>query len=135
MRPEYRADFSRFLRMISCVFSVVFVIQQGICSTGNIEEWDCLGAAAASPFGKKLKNVGGSSPNCFSHRLKSMDRWLIRQGVPVLKRPTSNPSSRSDVLNSELESAILPPARLCVPTWSNPRKNVPDVMTTAFALK
>ncbi len=56
----------------------------------------------------------------------------MRQGVPVLNRPTSNPRCRSDSLKPELVSAIRPPGREFSPTWSKPRRNVPDVTTTAL---
>src|ERR1041384_890874 len=119
--------------MISCVSSPVYVIQQGICSMGNIDESVLLPNVCC--LGKKLKNGGGSSPSCFSQWVKSIVRRLIRQGVPGLKRPTSNPRSWRHALSPELESAILPPGRLSVSTWSNPRRNVPDVITTALAGK
>ena len=52
--------------------------------------------SSESPKGRKLKRGGGSSPSCFSHLSKSIERLLIRQGVPVLNRPTSNPSCTRD---------------------------------------
>src|SRR5437016_4080008 len=82
--------------------------------------------------GRKLKRGGGSSPSCFSHQSKSMDRLLIRQGVPVLNRPTSKPSCRNDSLNPELASAIRPPGREFSPTCNKPRKKVPEVTTTVL---
>jgi hypothetical protein len=122
---------------MSCVSGVVWVIQQGICST-----WNSLSSLKFSVkisflnfsiSGQKAKRGGGSSPNWTSHREKSMERPLIRQGVPVLNLPTAKPSWRRFSLSSELASAMRPPGRLFSPTCNRPRKNVPAVTTILFA--
>ena len=81
--------------------------------------------------GKKLNRGGGSSPSCFSQRSKLIERRLMRHGVPVLKRPMAKPSSFKDSLNPELVSAMRPPGFEFSPTCSKPRRNVPEVTTTA----
>ncbi len=121
---------------MSRVSAVVWVIQHGSCSTWNsgpetlfnVKTSSGLGIAASS---QNENRGGGSSPGWTRQRLKSIDRPLSRQGVPVLNLPTSNPSSFKLALNPELVSAILPPGLLFSPTCSNPRKNVPAVMTIA----
>src|SRR4029077_126173 len=91
MRPVNIGDLSRLARMISCVRGVVWVIQQGICSTWNKSElhrfkvkrsFGCQPSASV----RNENRGGGSSPSCRSHFDKSIERALIRHGVPVLKR-------------------------------------------------
>ncbi len=68
--------------MMSCVRSLVWVIQHG----------SCRGCCAASPMNE---NTGcGSSPGCTSIAEKSMLRASSRGGVPVFRRPTGSLSSR-----------------------------------------
>ena len=90
-----------------------------------------------TPRGTLVRNDrrgGGSSPAWIWVRSKSIDRPLMRQGVPVLNRPALNPSARILSLSVDAASPIRPPAFECSPTCSSPRKNVPAVNTTVFAL-
>ena len=92
IRPVYIGDLSRFARIMSCVRRVVWVIQQGVCSTWNIrspEEFRVKRSAGSFSrnSGRNENAGGGSSPSCRSHRVKSIERAFNRQGVPVLNLP------------------------------------------------
>ena len=119
------------------VFGVVCVNQHGSCSTWNKPDSSKL-RVNESPFcvvtfSRKESRGGGSSPCCASSEQKSIEFPFSRQGVPVLKRPVSNPRARMLSLRLEALSAIRPPGLDCSPTCSSPRRNVPAVITTDFA--
>jgi hypothetical protein len=131
-------DLSRLARITSWVRLFVWVIQHGICSTWNIDPFARFNvniSSGAGPNSSSLneKRGGGSSPSCRSQRLRSIERAFSRHGVPVLKRPTSKPSSRKFWLRFETVSPILPPLWFCRPTCNRPRINVPVVTTTDSA--
>ena len=113
------------------------VNQHGSCSTWNTPDSSKL-RVNDSPFwpvtfSRKERRGGGSSPSCLSSEPKSIEFAFSRQGVPVLKRPISNPRTRMLSLRLEALSAIRPPGLDCSPTCSSPRRNVPAVITTDFA--
>ena len=62
---------------------------------------------------RKLKKVGEESPVCFSHAEKLIEFLLIRQGVPVLKRPRVRPRDSRSLPKSD-ERIRHPTARLCL---------------------
>ena len=123
--------------IISWVVGVVWVSQQGSCSTWNVPVSSKLSvndsSLPRSTVSKNESRGGGSSPAWISSDPKSTELPFNRQGVPVLKRPASNPRARMLSLKLDAESAIRPPGLDCSPTCSNPRKKVPAVITTDFA--
>ena len=80
----------------------------------------------------RYENGGGgsSSPGCSSMTEKSMESRSSRGGVPVFRRPTSNPKSR---MQSDRRSADDSPARPAGKWFradmDQPFKNVPEVST------
>ena len=134
IRPLYKGDLPRFAAIMSCVFVVVFVIQQGSCSTWNFSAFVQFSVykSLSSPLskGRNPNRGGGSSPIWIWHREKSIERRLIRQGVPVLNLPVANPNFRRWSVSLELPSAIRPPFFDSPPMWSSARRKVPAVITT-----
>ena len=78
----------------------------------------------------KLNFGTGVSPSWRSQREKSIERPFSRQGVPVLKRSTANPSRLSDSETSEVASPIRPPFSFRRPTCISPRMKVPALRIT-----
>ena len=108
--------------MISCVRSLVWVIQHAICG----------GCIARVPM--KLITGAGSSPGCRSSCEKSTVRPSSRGGVPVLRRPAGSASSRRRRPRVFAGGSPARPASKCSsPTWISPDRKVPVVSTTASA--
>ena len=111
--------------MMSCVRSLVSVIQHGRCA----------GCIEASPMNENT-GTGRSSPNCASRLVKSIDRPSMRGGVPVFSRPCGSFNSRKRAASDvEAGSPARPPAWLSSPTWIFPLRKVPTVRTTEVAEK
>src|SRR6266446_5527735 len=83
---------------------------------------------------QNVKYGTGSSPGWISVFEKSMDLFNSRGGVPVLSRPSSNPSSISDADKPiAAASPARPPDCLLSPMCISPFKNVPVVTMTVWA--
>src|SRR5262245_61077423 len=77
---------------------------------------------------------GGSSPGCISTAVQSMVRPSSRGGVPVLSRPSANPSRCKVSDRPSAGASPTRPAGVCrSPMWMSPRRKVPVVSTTAPA--
>ena len=108
--------------MISCVRSLVCVIQHATCA----------GCIARVPM--KLITGAGSSPGCSSRTEKSTVRPSSRGGVPVFRRPAGSASSRRRAPSVFAGGSPARPASKCsIPTWISPDRKVPVVRTTASA--
>ena len=121
--PEYIGERSKFLRMMSCIFSFVWVIQHGTCRGCSI------------PGSINEKNgTGFKSPGCSLHFEKSLDLPSIRAGVPVFRRPLGRPRSINRSANlMDGGSPARPAEKWSRPIWTRPFKNVPLQITTLFA--
>ena len=113
------------------------VSQHRSCSTWNLPVSSKF-SVNNSPFSRAIvskneRRGGGSSPSWTSSLSKSIELPFRRQGVPVLKRPTSNPKERMPSLKLDEVSAMRPPGLDCSPTCRSPRKKVPAVITTDIA--
>jgi len=119
--PPYMAERSRFSRIMSWVFSFVWVIPHEI--------WRVKGALFI-----KENSVGSSSPGCESSTSQLIVFPFNRGGVPVFRRPRerSKLSMRSASF-TEGSSPIRPPGRDTSPIWMTPRRKVPVVRTTECA--
>src|SRR4029077_6508782 len=130
-------DLLRFALIISWVFGVVWVSQHGSCSTWNMPVSSKFNvndsSLARGTVSTNERRGGGSSPPWTSSDPKLIELPLTRQGVPVLKRPASNPKARKLSHRLDAVSAIRPPALDCSPTCRSPRRKAPAVITTDFA--
>lgn len=79
---------------------------------------------------RKLNGFAGKSPFWTARPSNRMLPFFNRGGVPVLRRPSSNPASRSD-RESEYAagSPIRPNGVVSMPMWVSPPRNVPVEMT------
>ncbi len=121
--------------MISCVRSLVCVIQHGSCA-GCWAAWPRKLNTGTGPAGGAPSGPGMPSPGCASSTEKSMLRPSMRGGVPVFSRPCGSFSSfrRADSVTAG-GSPARPPAWFCRPTWMRPSRKVPAVRTTLRARK
>ena len=100
---------------ISCTRWFVCVIQQGVCAWSTFWLW-------------LEKKTGWSSPGWASRLSKDTLLRSTLGGVPVFRRPISNPTARIESASwIEARSPERPALNFWLPTWHKPLRKVPVV--------